>query len=256
MGFVRPVDDVQEFLFGPGLADRRRDGDAERGIVALPGQGGHPVPLELGEARRRQDEVVDEIGVLEFPRREIVELHPREGPADEVLAGGRPGLFGPGETVLIRKPRDRMEQGGDDAGVPVGGGSGQDDAPSSASAFPDAPFAGRRRPARGGRGQVLIGLGVERARLGEQDDGRRDLLGQLVEPGVERPDLGQPARGEAADEELEAAGVGRQAELALGGQADDIAGVLLGPAVEDGVVPRVGRGLGDAWRRRSGLRRA
>ncbi len=190
VGFVRPVDDVQEFLLGPGLADRRRDRDAEGGIVALPGQGGHPVPLELGETRRRQHDVVNEIGVLEFPGREIVELHARKGPANEVLPGGRRGLAGPRETFLVRKPGDRMEQGGDDARVAVGGGSGQDDAPLSAPAFPDA-FRGRRRPSRGGRGQVLIGLGVEGARLGEQDDGRRDLLGQLEEPGVEGPDLGQ-----------------------------------------------------------------
>ena len=235
VSFVRSIDG-QEFLLDSGLADGRGNGHAQGGVVALPGQGGHPVALELGETRGGQDEVVDEIGVLEFARREVVELHALEGPADDIHPGRGLGLSGPDEAFLIGQTRDRMQQGGDDPRVPVSGGFGQDDVFGPPRRLPASFAPARDVQSGGGRGQVLVGLGVEGARVGEEDDGRGDRLGQLVEPGIELSHLGQALGGEAADQELEAAGVGRQAELALGGQADDVAGILLGPAVENGDV--------------------
>ncbi len=67
---------------------------------------------------------------------------------------------------------------------------------------------------------------------------------------TDRPDLGRRFGGQPPDHQLEVAGVYRQADLPLGRQADGVAGVFLGPAVQQEVMFRIGRQGGMVFKKK------
>ena len=111
-----------------------------------------------------------------------------------------------------------------------------------------APAFPRRREGPFDRGaHVAVSPGVEIRGRGEEDDGGGDLPDPFVDEAVELPHFGQRPGGEAADHELQVAGVDGQPQLSFGGQADGVAGVLFGPAFQEDLLFGIGGQAGVAF---------
>ncbi len=231
VGPFGPADDVGEFAPHPRLDDRGRRRHAQDRVIVLDGQGGHAMPLELGEGRGGEDQLESQVGVLELAGREVVELHPLEDGQEHRPPAPRGHPAGIGQARAQGAARDRVEESGQNAVISVGSRGRQADGRLLPSLRPAAAPAGAfRRP--GLLRQRAVRLGVERGGLGEEDDRRGRSARRFEKARPQGPDFGQRMGGEAADHQLQVAGVDRHTQLALGGQADDIAGVLLGPPLQ------------------------
>ncbi len=78
IGVVRPLYDLHKIAAGADVFDGRRDGHPKSWIIVLQSRGGHPVPLELGEAGGAHDEVELQIHVLELPQRHVPDFMQRK----------------------------------------------------------------------------------------------------------------------------------------------------------------------------------
>jgi len=126
-----------------------------------------------------------------------------------------------------------VQEGGGDAGVGIGGGPGE------ADLLRGPGGTGVPRPAedRFSRcAEAFPRCTVEFRGLRVADERGRDALRRVVEPPAVLLRLGERVGGEPAQHELEVARVERHPQLGLRGQAQDVARVLLGPALQHGAV--------------------
>jgi len=191
------------------------------------------VPLELREARCAHDEVELQVRVFEFPQRRIPGLHAAEGGLEETRPflgrEGRRGL----QALRHGKPGGGVKQGGGDPGVRIGGRPHQADLLRGPGSRCD-PRPVEDRP--GDRPEIVPRQAVECRGLRVADERGRDAPRRAVELPAVLPGLLERVGREAPEHELEVPRVERHAELGLRGEAQHVAGVLLGPALQHGAV--------------------
>ena len=239
--FVGPGDELSKITAGADGFDRRRRGHPERRVVVLGGQSGHPVALELGKARGRDEKRKGQVGILKLARREIKKLHVPQRRLDDLLFLVRGQPAHSLQTKAVWRPGRSMEERRQYFVVAIGRRPGQGHGPLPLPGRPsrNSPLSRRSLSYKKGPGgvfELVLRPGIEIGRLDEEDDRRSHLPGQRTDLLVQPAELLKPLGGEAPDQEFQVPGIDGQADLPLCGQADHVTGILLGPALKQGVV--------------------